>query len=414
MTDPTTFKPLRILAIHRYFWPDAPPYATMLRTIASRWVADGHQVDVISSQPSYKPNAGITRQPEMEILDGIHVRRLDLPPEHGRPLTRLLNIIRFSLAIMRHTSMSGPYDVIMASTAPPVILAAAACLAARRTGARFIYHCMDIHPEIGCISGEFRHPLVFSLLRRMDALTCKSADSVIVLSADMAQSIRQRPGGSDTNIRIINNFMLPSFSLNDNPTIPHEFRKPDGGFRILFAGNIGRFQGLESVVDAMHKLNARSDLELVFLGEGKVVETLKHRAGSLLNNRIKFFPHQPVDIARIIIQSADLCLVTLIPGIFRFAFPSKTMTYIGEGRPLIVSVEPNSELTNFVRSEKIGIAIDPNNSDALASAIIDLIDDPTHLQKMSQRAMQVGRKYFGQTVILNHWSALMKQMASQT
>jgi glycosyltransferase involved in cell wall biosynthesis len=90
------------------------------------------------------------------------------------------------------------------------------------------------------------------------------------------------------------------------------------------------------------------------------------------------------------------------------------MTYLGEGRPLIVSVEPDSELAAFVRREKIGIAVSPNNPDALASAILYLTDNPDQLKNMSQRAMNASGKYFDERVILNQWSRLVKQTANRT
>lgn len=414
MTEARQCKPMRVLAIHRYYWPDTPPYASMLRAIAARWAADGHRVDVLSSQPSYKRNTGVEKQPAEQTLDGVKVRRLDLPSEHGRPMTRLANVARLAWAIVWQAKRQGPYDVIMASTAPPVFIGAAARIAARLTGARFIYHCMDIHPEIGRISGEFRNPIVFSLLRIIDASNCKAATRVIVLSRDMEQAVRRRRGTADASVCVINNFNLPSFSNESDASIPDELQKPPGRFRLLFAGNIGRFQGLEAVVDAMHRLSSRPEVELIFLGEGRAVDALKSRAGTLLGNQIKFFPHQPIDVARAVIRTADLCLVTLTPGIYRFAFPSKTMTYLGEGRPLLVSVEPDSELAEFVNKENVGTAVAPNEPEALVSAIAELADNPARQQDMALKASRIGNEKFEQSVVLERWSSLMRELAIES
>lgn len=405
---------MRILAIHRYYWPDTPPYASILRAIVSHWAEEGYLVDVLSSQPSYKKETAIEPQPEQQILDGVKVRRLNLPPEHGRPFTRLINVFRFAWNIISQAYKHGPYDVIMASTAPPVVFGATACLAATLTGARFIYHCMDIHPEIGRISGEFRNPLILNFLRFIDTASCRMAERVVVLSRDMKQALLSRPAASRSNICIINNFNLPSFSAEKAVSVPEGLQKPSGCFRILFAGNIGRFQGLEAVVDAMHKTTSKVNSELVFVGEGRAVDSLKSCAGHLLNNQIKFFPHQPIDIARQVIRTADICLVTLTPGIYQFAFPSKTMTYLGEGRPLLVSVEPESELADFIRREGVGIVVSPNNPDELAHAITELAEDPQRLQELAVRAFAAGRNYFDQTKVLKKWSRLMNQLAAKT
>ncbi|MDN5882855.1 MAG: hypothetical protein L0H37_10850, partial [Nitrosospira sp.] len=178
----SSFKSLKILAIHRYYWPDTSPYGAILRRIVKRWVDDGHNVDVLSSQPSYKAALKNEKMPRRSKLDGSRVIRLSLPGEAGRPLIRLLNALRLCWAIVLRALFLRRYDVIMVSTTPPVLGGVAAALLARLAGARFIYHCMDIHPEIGRISGEFRNPVVYKTLALLDAWSCRRAAPVVVLS----------------------------------------------------------------------------------------------------------------------------------------------------------------------------------------------------------------------------------------
>lgn len=414
MTKVAGTRRIRILAIHRYFWPDTPPYASMLRSIAARWATDGHDVEVLSTQPSYKPGAAIPRQNRIECLDGIRVRRLSLFPEKDRPLVRIINLVVFSLAIVREALIRKKFDVIMASTAPPVFIGTAARISSRLTGAKFIYHCMDIHPEIGRISGHFKNPLLFNALQRIDAKNCRDAARVIVLSRDMGNTISSREKSQGTQIEIINNFNLPSFQFERKNNVPHTMQKENGSFRLLFAGNIGRFQGLETTIDAMHLLYNNSAIELVFMGEGTALEKLKKRAGTLLGNRVKFFSHQPISIARAVIRTADVCLVSLTSRIYRYAYPSKTMTYLDEGRPLLVSVEQDSELAKLVLNEKIGLVVVPNSVKSMASAISLLSSNSARQHEMAMRAKIVSQKYFLESVVLNRWSDLIRVISSET
>lgn len=400
---------MRILAIHRYFWPDTPPYASILRAIAARWVVDGHDVDVLSTQPSYKPEAGIPRQETQEKIDGFNLRRLTLLPEAGRPVFRLLNILIFSLYIVRNTLLRRRYDVIMISTSPPIVSGMIVRLVAKLTGARFIYHCMDIHPEIGKISGDFKHPTVFSWLQRMDAATCRSAARVVVLSKDMAKAIRSRKGAELAKISIINNFSLPTFE-QDSVEVPPEFAKRDGVFRVIFAGNIGRFQGLESFIDAMQKLSSRDDIEFVFMGGGKSLKELQEYAEAIPNLKVRFFSHQPVVVAKAIISRADLCVVSLLTDVVRYAFPSKTMTYLEEGRPLLVSVEADSDLAQTVQNQAIGLVVRPGDVDDIARAISQLADDFTQWRYMQNNAKCQGMALFSEAKTLDSWSALIHEI----
>ncbi|MDD4927930.1 MAG: glycosyltransferase family 4 protein [Gallionella sp.] len=403
---------LRILAIHRYFWPDTPPYASMLRAIASRWVEDGHEVDVLSTQPSYKPEARIPRQAAAEKMDGFRVRRLTLLPEAGKPVFRLLNVVLFSLAIVMYTLLRRRYDVIMISTSPPIVSGLVARWAAKLTGARFVYHCMDIYPEIGKISGDFRHPALFSLLQRIDSATCREATRVVVLSRDMENAIRSRKGAESARIAVINNFSIPNFDTR-LAEVPLIFVKRVGVFRVMFAGNVGRFQGLECFVDAMAKLSGRDDIEFVFMGGGRALDELRSRAQDLHAQTVRFFPHQPLDIAKAIIAEADLCVVSLLPDVVRYAFPSKTMAYLEEGRPLLVSVELDSELARAVESEEIGVAVRPGDVEGISGVILKLADNPDQWQRLQTNAALRGSVLFSETTTLDRWSALIRGVESE-
>lgn len=392
----------RILAVHRYYWPDTPPYASMLRLIVAHWHQRGHHVDVLSSQPSYKETFKCKKRPKKEFMDGVCIYRLSLPHEAKRPLVRILNAVRLSIAVLLR-ALVGRYDVIMISTAPPILGAASATLAAKLTGARFIYHCMDIQPEVGTISGEFSSQFVFKFLRKLDSWSCKNANPIVVLSRDMAETLSSRPEGNQFRILIQNNFSIPSLK-----PIPDKlpFSLPDNSLTILFAGNIGRFQGLDTVVDAMSLIKDRSDILFIMMGEGSVKDSLVKKATSCGAN-IKFINHQTVETTKLAIQKVDVGFVSLVPNMFRFCYPSKTMTYLEQGCPLIVSVEAESELALDVTSGQYGFCVPAGDSHALAKLLTSMADDPTWKSKMRDNALLKAASDFSETAALKKWSDIV-------
>ncbi|MEN8170720.1 MAG: glycosyltransferase family 4 protein [Pseudomonadota bacterium] len=397
---------MKILLIHRYFWPDTPPYASMLRSIGKRLISDGHQVSVLSTQPSYKAAVSIKAQPSKEILDGMTVYRVTLPNEAGRQvLFRLFNMLYFPLRILWHLLFNGKYDVVMVSTAPPVVVGVATAIGAKLRSSKFFYHCMDIHPEIGALSGEFKNPLLFKLLRRIDIYSCNAAKAVIVLSEDMLNALESRPKITKRNHIILNNFALPDHEdvLSPSP----ELLKSKGKFRVLFAGNIGRFQGLELFVDAMAQLKLRPDIELVFLGEGSALTSLREQAKGLDN--VIFLPHQSVGVAKAVIRDADLAIVSLSKDIYKYAYPSKTMTYLEQGCPLLVSVENESSLVEFVRAENIGVCVQRDSSQSIVDAISLVADDSILLDDMKSSATRVYENNFSERAVLDKWSNLFNE-----
>jgi len=393
---------LRILAVHRYYWPDTPPYASMLRRIVKRWHEDGHYVEVLSSQPSYKADITNEQRPQVDCLDGVQVERLSLPNEGGRPFVRVLNALRLATGMIWR-ALWRRYDVIMISTAPPVLGGLAGALAARLTRARFIYHCMDVHPEVGRASGEFAHPFIFSLLKKLDNWSCRTADPVIVLSGDMKSTLRERTGGEYFLIKVLNNFSLPSGETG-SVALPHDFSTSK--LTLFFAGNIGRFQGLEAIVSAMGLLRKRDDIEFVLMGEGAAKAGLQQMAEEL-GADVHFVGHQSVGLAKAAMQQADLGLVSLRPEIYRYAYPSKTMTYLEQGCPVLVSVELNSELAKDVENDDYGFTVSIGDREALADLLAELAEDRSWQAQKKINAKKKADKSYSESVVLDKWSDLL-------
>jgi glycosyltransferase involved in cell wall biosynthesis len=375
----------------------------MLRAIVYQWVNDGHEVHVLSSQPSYKVGIQNIKQASREIVDGAEVIRLDLPSELGRPVVRVLNAIRLCLGIFWEAVFRKRYDLIMISTSPPVLGGWFAAVIAKLTGARFIYHCMDIHPEIGHISGEFRNPLIYGILSRLDSWTCEQANPVVVLSDDMADSLAKRKPEAPLLTHVINNFSLPS-EVSASVQLP--FVWPEESFVLLFAGNIGRFQGLDFLIEAMGKLVDHNNIKLLIMGEGAERDRL-HELTKKTGANVTFVGHQSVEVAKASMARAKIGFVSLLPNLFRYAYPSKTMTYLEQGCPVLVAIEKNSCLARDVVESGFGQVVDNGDVDMLCKTILKLSNDPELINEMKRNAIIFSNKNFNRESILTTWSSIL-------
>ncbi len=298
------------------------------------------------------------------------------------------------------------YDVIIATSIPPVLGGFFPAVSARFTGARFIYYCMDLHPEIGRISGDFSNQVLFRLLQRIDEWSCRHADPVLVHSEDMRQTLLERPHGSDYHIGIVNNFSLPTDEKNDH-NLGINLDLSRNQLTVVYAGNIGRFQRLETIVEAMCRLSNRPDIQLIIMGDGVAKESLIHMAQKG-NANIRFIDYQPVAVSKEIIQQADIGLVTIIPETFKYAYPSKTMTYLELGKPIIAEVEQESELVDSMQSNGYGFGVPVGNVDAMADLLVQLSDDASWKGSMSEAAVDAFRDNFAPEVILARWSQVLE------
>ena len=403
---------MRLLFFYQHFWPDSPPYANMLRVIGSELADSGHTVSMITSEPSYKVVDRSIACQRSEELDGIHVKRLRLlPGARGVNSIRLLGKAIFPLRALFSVvvdSLKGyRQDIIVAATIPPVANGLMAYIAAKLTGAKFVYHLQDIYPEIGAVGGLWsttghKH----RLLKWLDTLICKKADQCIVLSNDMAESLASR-GVDLSKVSVINNFMLSEFEddlasdnrdqLNISATT---------AFRLVFAGNLGRFQGLEEFLQAFLDLpESQNNIELHFVGEGVMASKLKAMAAHATN--VLFHGHKPFKDACRLMAQCDAGIVSIQPDVYRYAYPSKTLTYLGLGLPVFALVEEDSSMANEIESLQLGVSVPNDGKDVIQSGFQKLIEFLKSEANDKTRIASVVAESMSKDAAIRHWVDLL-------
>lgn len=362
---------MKVLLTHRYFVPDSSPYGVILHRIAQDLAAASHEVEVFTSIPSYGRNPAMA--PRCEQLGAVAVRRVWVLSEASRnPLARFLNVLIYCVALFLHI-LRARADVVTTCTFPPVLAAWSASLAARLSGARFVYHLQDIHPEVSVYSGGLMgRGLPARLLTALDNQTLRRADAIVTLSEDMADSLRAR-GLGPLPITLINN---PALEPDGDPIAPPPgLVKPAGVTRVIFAGNLGRFQNLPLLAEGVAQCFAtHPELELMFLGDGIAVPELKARWGT--HPQVRFAPFLPFAQARGIIGGADIGLVSLSANIYRVAYPSKVSTYLDLGLRILALVEPESQMARELEQRATGAVPRAPTPEAIGAALESLLTTP--------------------------------------
>lgn len=414
--DSTSSGSQRILLIHRFFWPDSPPYASLLREIGEYLAASDHHITVLGTQPSYKVEIENESRPYRESLGKLDVRRVRLFRERSRATwLRGINSVLFCWKILWHLLIhGGKYDVVMCSTVPPVITGAATSLGCRLRGCRFLYHAMDIWPEVANLTGQMRKGILYRITRAIDTWTCCSATAVICLSDDMRRTFLARSAKLESTVQVIGNFELPAYETETESPQIKTLRKPANKFRVLFAGNMGRYQALDSVVRAA-TLVTNPVIEFALMGTGAMKETLIRQAeqAGCLGDRIVFLPHQSVDVAKSLMLDADVSLVTLAKGVSTVAYPSKTLTLLAMGCPLGVMMESDSELSQMVQQHQLGFAVDCDDAEGMAAAISRLADSPAEVEAIRVRVREYAKEHAVSAAILPKWAQLIEKVIAK-
>jgi glycosyltransferase involved in cell wall biosynthesis len=272
---------------------------------------------------------------------------------------------------------------------------------------------MDIHPEVAVVTGMMPWNAVTRLLQKLDQWVCRRADRVQVLSRDMAAAYRdRRPNGESVPLVIIPNFGIEEFK-NQSRTATE--RKGTGEseslFQILFAGNLGRFQALHEVIEAMTLLRNEPHLRLTLVGSGVLETRLKQMVRDRGLSNVEFQAYQAIDVARRMIRESDLCLVSLAPEVFRYAFPSKTTTIMAEGTPILAVVEQESELASMVAEKDLGWTCGQTPL-AIADSIREAYRKRSQIPEMRKHIREIYAAELSADTVLPQWSQLLNQLNS--
>ncbi len=403
---------MRIVLIHRYFWPDTPPYAHILRDIAMRLGETGHDVTVLTCQPSYNRSAVSRTAAREQLAPGVEVRRWSVLPDRRFTAVKAINLVLFCARLLIARRRLGKIDVVMAASTPPIGVAKVGQWFAHLSGARFLYHKQDIYPEVVTAPGILRARRWASLLRWLDSRTDRAADRVVVLSEDMADTVAAR-GVKPDQIVVINNF--DPWALDDpadGDTVPSN--EAGGTFRVVFAGNLGRFQNLETVMAAAIKLRDEEGIAFHFFGDGALRAQLEQQVaiGGFRNVHIHGY-RPPAEVAKFLRTQADLGIVSLMPGVIRAAYPSKTLSYLRQGCPVLALVEADSALARTIDVAGAGFHAAPTDPEAVANTVRRLAERPAELLGARRHAADLYREQFSPERQLERWVGLFEDVGER-
>jgi len=142
-----------------------------------------------------------------------------------------------------------------------------------------------------------------------------------------------------------------------------------------FAGNIGKVQNLENIINAFCSLpdeyQKKSQLNIV--GDGSNLINLKKLSNN--NPNITFHGKQVREDMAKFYKASDFLIVSLIDKpIFSVTVPAKTQTYIAAKKPILAII--NGDVADIVNDNNLGICADPSNVGLIKEAFEKCIDIP--------------------------------------
>jgi colanic acid biosynthesis glycosyl transferase WcaI len=403
---------MKILVFGTLYEPDMGPSAPLFSSLCKELVRNGHQVTAIVPVPHF-PTGRVSETFRGKVFwhsseEGVNVIRIGLPSvDRTRLPLRFFQFICYQLGAAWKI-LGQKYDVVLAGS-PSLSgwLPFAVAVAVRRKPA--VYSVQDLYPNIGIAQGIFRNKFVIAVVTALEKFCFNHATIVQIISESFRSGLHDL-GVPDAKIALLYNWIdtdailpLPRFN---------EFSKEHGldeRFVILYAGNMGPSQGLESVLDAASSLQDEKDIIFVLIGDGLNKKALMAEAEKRALKNVLFLPFQPQDRLPEVMASANASLVPLRKGIDKGSLPSKLFTVLASGRPVLACVEEDSEMWKLVERANAGVWVPPEDPDELRKAILRLMKNEKQCVQLGQNGRDWAEKY------LSHQSAAkaMGELLSQ-
>lgn len=395
-----------ILFVHRYYWPDCAPYGLIIKSLGEFLYQNGWQVSVFTTTPNYHNQLKRNKTKLKEKENGITIRRLCLFSSRLRKrIPRTILEIYYSLNCALHV-LTTRSELVVCSTMPPVITAFLLSFCCFLRGKKFIYHCMDLYPEILFLKKRNFGPAIKKFLLSLDNFTIMNSKIVIVLSADMKNQLINR-GIKGDNIMILNNPAQKDHTEIKSRVISNQrFAK----IRFVFVGNIGRYQSLENVIKAVITLPKSVSVELIIIGGGSEKAKLQNLVNDKIGHKVVFLPYMPFGQLKEFIKCADFGVVSLRDNCIKMAYPSKVGSLLSLGIPLFVTVGSKCELTRMVIDTNCGVVCEKNEIVYIRKTIIEKCLDHVKNTEMKRCAMALGEKEFNFNIFNKRFSQIISSI----
>lgn len=281
-------------------------------------------------------------------------------------------------------------DVLVGQTDPPII-GLAAWLAGRRFGVPFVMAFKDLFPEVAVLVKDFQSDAVNGALQRINRFLTRRAARTLALGEMMRRRLIEDKGAPAERTEIIADW-VDTGAISPGPK-RNPYSEAHGladAFVVMYSGNIGLSQGLESVVEAAQLLRDVPDIRFVFVGDGANKVALQARVAALDLPNVTFLPFVPQDGLRDAFASADVFLVPLQRGMAGYIVPSKLYGILAAGRPYVAAVEEDCEVAVITRTHQCGLVAEPGNADDLARQIRAFYGDRAMAARCGANARAAG------------------------
>ena len=397
---------MKILYLSQYFPPEMGAPAARASELARHWAEAGHEVSVLTGFPNHPTGvvpaewrSRLRRMTYRERVGGVDVFRTWLWPLPNRKAhERMRNYASFCLSAASRGMFLPRPDVIIASS-PQLLVGLSGWWLHFARQVPFVFEVRDLCPEsLTAVGVGDENSLLHHALAMVAEFLYRRSDRIVVVTPAFKEHLIRRWRVPAEKISIVENGVETALFAPASPVASAALRHElgaDGKFLVCYIGTMGMAHGLETLLAAAAQLQRQnSNAQFFLVGEGAEKERIKATAQSRGLANVLFLDQQPRENIPAFISASDACLVLLKKtDVFKTVIPTKMLEFMSCARPVILGVE--GQARQIIEEAGAGIVIEPENSEALVTAISRLSAD----HELGTALGQKGREH-----ILQHFS----------
>ena len=370
--------------------------------MAKKLIEHGHQVTMVCGS-GFMARTGLIGEPVNGIrrgwVNGIDVVEINLVySNYDSLIRRALIFLKYALKSVR-IAWKEKYDVLFATSTPLTAGIPGIVMRLLKPGKRFVFEVRDLWPELPKAMGVVSNPVVLLGMGILEQLSYAAMHVGIGLSPGIRKGML-KGAGSGKKVAMIPNgcdleMFYPAKMDSENNTQPFP-GIPLTGLRCIFTGAHGLANGLDAVLDAAKilKEKGRSDIHLLFIGDGKLKPHLIRRAANEGLENCKFLDPIPKTKLADLLQQVDVGMMILdnVPAFYYGTSPNKFFDYISSGLPVLNNYP--GWLAGLIVENECGIAVPPEDPVAFADALVFMADNPEMRKNMAINSRRLAETQF--------------------
>ena len=402
---------MKILVYGLNYSPELTGIGKYTGEMASWLASRGHEVRVVTAPPYY-PAWQVSKdyhrtryrveRGSSELSPKVYRCPLWVPPK-PRGTTRMLHLLSFAISSAPVMAIQAFWKPDLVFTVEPTFFVApVALIAATLSGAASWLHIQDFEVdaafELGLLPSDGR---VQALAKGLEKLFTGCFSRVSSISAKMVERLAVR-GITRNQVVLFPNWgdvelVKPSLPGSDNG-LRKELGLKDK-IVLLYSGNMGVKQGLEILAPLANSFADDDRVHFLFCGEGSFRSQLEKQVA--MRKNVTMLPLQSVDKLNDLLNAADIHLLPQRRGAADLVMPSKLGGILSSGRPVIATVEKNTQVAHMVKG--CGLIVPPGDRAALHAAALRLVENPELRATLGSAARDYAVKHLGKEQVLRQF-----------